>query len=44
VETVVFSMWSVPRSYVEDSLGDPVSWDLQGGLRRDGAIVHSVES
>jgi hypothetical protein len=25
VETVVFSMWSVPRSYVEDSLGDPVS-------------------
>jgi hypothetical protein len=25
METGVFSMWSVPRSYFEDSWGDPVS-------------------
>jgi hypothetical protein len=28
LETAVFSMWSVPRSYLEDNWGDPVSCQL----------------
>jgi hypothetical protein len=32
METGVFSSWSVPRSYVEDNWGDPVSCQLNVSL------------